>query len=69
MIASRAAASGLKERCRSELFTSLVEAKVLVAAYVGGYNHERPHSALRYETPAAFAAAQNINPTLTQLGT
>ena len=52
-----------------ELFTSLVEAKALVADYVGSYNNERPHSALRYATPAAFAAAQNINSTLTQLGT
>lgn len=52
-----------------ELFTSLTEAKVLVADYVSGYNHERPHSALNYETPAAFAAAQNVNSTLTQLGT
>ena len=52
-----------------ELFTSLIEAKVLVADYASGYNHERPHSALGYETPAAFAAAQNINSTLTQLGT
>jgi len=52
-----------------EMFTSLIEAKVLVADYVSGYNHERPHSALRYETPAAFAAAQNVNSTLIQLGT
>ena len=52
-----------------ELFTSLMEAKVLVTDYVTGYNHERPHSALAYRTPAAFAAAQNINSTLTQLGT
>lgn len=52
-----------------EMFTSLVEAKVLVAGYVRGYNNERPHSALRYETPAAFAAAQNIDSTLTRLGT
>ena len=52
-----------------ELFTSLVEAKVLVAEYVSSYNHERPHSALQYETPAAFAAAQISNSTLTQLGT
>lgn len=52
-----------------ELFTSLTEAKVLVADYVSGYNHERPHSALQYATPAAFAAAQNSNSTLTQLGT
>lgn len=52
-----------------EVFTSLAEAKVLVADYASSYNHERPHSALRYATPAAFAAAQNCNPTLTQLGT
>jgi len=51
-----------------ELFTSLMEATVLVTHYVTGYNHERPHSALAYRTPAAFAA-QNINSTLTQLGT
>ena len=52
-----------------EVFTSLMEAKVLVADYAKEYNHERPHSALSYETPAAFAAAQNMNPTLIQLGT
>lgn len=52
-----------------ELFTSLTEAKVLVTDYVTGYNHERPHSALAYRTPAAFAAAQNINSTLIQPGT
>jgi transposase InsO family protein len=52
-----------------EVFTSLEEARVLVTDYVSGYNHERPHSALDYETPAAFAAAQNVNSTLTQPGT
>ena len=57
------------ELLNRELFTSLAEAQVLVADYVGGYNDERPHSALDYETPAAFAAAQNSNSTLTQLGT
>ncbi len=57
------------ELLNRELFTSLAEAQVLVADYVGGYNDERPHSALGYETPAAFAAVQNSNSTLTQLGT
>lgn len=39
-----------------ELFTSLSEAKVLVEQYRVEYNHERPHSALGYRTPAEFAA-------------
>lgn len=39
-----------------ELFTSLHEAKVLVEQYRLEYNHERPHSALKYKTPAEFAA-------------
>jgi transposase InsO family protein len=41
-----------------EIFTTLVEAKVLVSDYVRQYNVERPHSALEYRTPAAFVAAQ-----------
>jgi len=40
-----------------ELFTSLAEAKVLVEQYRLAYNHERPHGALGYRTPAEFAAA------------
>ncbi len=39
-----------------ELFTDLREAKVLAAAWQSAYNHRRPHSALAYQTPAAFAA-------------
>lgn len=41
-----------------ELFTSLTEAKVLVEEYRREYNTSRPHSALGYLPPAAFAAAQ-----------
>jgi putative transposase len=41
-----------------EVFTTLTEAKVLVADYRRHYNVERPHSSLRYQTPAAFLAAQ-----------
>lgn len=40
-----------------ELFTSLGEAKVLVEQYRLAYNHERPHSSLKYQTPAEFAAS------------
>lgn len=39
-----------------ELFTSLQEAKVVLEDYRLEYNHHRPHSALAYQTPAAFAA-------------
>lgn len=42
-----------------EVFTTLTEAKVLVADYRRHYNTERPHSALSYQTPAAFVVAQN----------
>lgn len=39
-----------------ELFADLREAQVLAAAWQNEYNHRRPHSALAYQTPAAFAA-------------
>jgi len=45
------------ELLKREVFTSLTEAKVLVEQYRRSYNEERPHSALGYWTPAAFAAA------------
>jgi putative transposase len=35
---------------------SLAYARVEIAAWVEDYNRERPHSALGYTTPAAFAA-------------
>lgn len=40
-----------------EVFTSLMEARVLLEAYRKEYNHRRPHSSLGYRTPAAFAAS------------
>ena len=39
-----------------ELFTSVLEAKVLVREYKQEYNQQRPHSSLNYQTPTAFAA-------------
>ncbi len=44
------------ELLNREEFATLKEAKVLVEDYRQEYNHRRPHSSLRYRTPAAFAA-------------
>ena len=44
------------ELLKREVFTNLLEAKVLVEEYRSHYNQERPHSALGYRTPAEFAA-------------
>jgi transposase InsO family protein len=40
-----------------ELFTSLLEAQVVTEDWRVEYNESRPHGALGYETPKAFAAA------------
>jgi len=45
---------------KREVFTDLLEAKVLIEDYRGHYNHQRPHSALGYRTPAEFAAATDL---------
>jgi transposase InsO family protein len=50
------------ELLNREIFTSLDEAKVLVAQYRLEHNHERPHSSLAYRTPAEFGAEQLAGP-------
>ncbi len=49
------------ELLKSEVFVDLLEAKVLIEDYRGHYNHQRPHSALGYQTPAEFAAAAELD--------
>ncbi|MGH9490575.1 MAG: IS3 family transposase [Terriglobales bacterium] len=47
-----------RDEClNANLFRTLVDARCATAEWRRFYNHERPHSALRYATPAAFAAA------------
>jgi transposase InsO family protein len=47
------------ELLNETLFMSLDHARIAIAAWVEDYNQHRPHSALGYNTPAAFAAALN----------
>jgi putative transposase len=50
------------EVLKREVFTNLLEAKVLVEDYRSYYNHHRPHSALLgYRTPAEFIAAADLD--------
>ena len=44
------------ELLNRELFLSLEEARWVIDRWRLDYNHHRPHSALDYQTPAAFAA-------------
>ncbi len=44
------------ELLNEALFFSLDHARKTIAAWVDDYNTTRPHSALKYQTPAAFAA-------------
>jgi putative transposase len=45
------------ELLKREVFSGLLEAKILVEEYRNHYNQERPHSALGYLTPAEFGAS------------
>lgn len=45
------------ELLNESLFQALGHARIEIAAWVADYNTERPHSALGYRTPAAFAAS------------
>ena len=44
------------ELLNETLFRGLDHAREAVATWVADYNHRRPHSAIGYDTPAAFAA-------------
>jgi transposase InsO family protein len=47
----------LREECLDlHWFSSLEDAKINIEAWRKDYNEQRPHSALRQETPRAFAA-------------
>ena len=56
------------ELLNREQFATLKEAKVLVEDHRLAYNHQRPHSALNYMTPAAFAASSRAAAPLAPLG-
>ncbi len=45
------------ELLNRELLLSLAEARWVIDRWRLDYNHHRPHSALEYQTPAAFAAS------------
>uniref|UniRef100_UPI00242FE269 integrase core domain-containing protein n=1 Tax=Pandoraea pnomenusa TaxID=93220 RepID=UPI00242FE269 len=48
-----------RDECLNEhWFTTLAQARVVIAAWRQDYNEARPHSALNYQSPAEFAAKQ-----------
>ena len=48
------------ELLNREVFADLLEAKVLIEDYRGHYNHQRPHGALGYLSPAEFVAVADL---------
>ena len=54
------------ELLNRELFLSRAEARWVIDRWRLDYNHRRPHSALDYQTPAAFAArcCSSVRPTV-----
>jgi transposase InsO family protein len=50
------------ELLETEVFETLKEAKELATDWRLDYNHHRPHSSLKYMTPATFAASLSPPP-------
>jgi putative transposase len=48
------------ELLERELFVNLKEAQILLEDYRDHYNHNRPHGALGYLTPAEFASMEAL---------
>lgn len=47
----------LRDECLNlHSFWSLIHARVVISDWKDTYNHDRPHSSLGYQTPAAYAA-------------
>jgi putative transposase len=50
----------MRDECLNEhLFFSMNHARAIVAGWVEDFNTARPHSAIGYMTPAAYAATLN----------
>jgi transposase InsO family protein len=57
--------SRLRAECLdAEVFFNLNDSQLKLGIYRRYYNHERPHSALNYLSPAAFAAQATKNMTV-----
>ncbi|MGV3655015.1 MAG: integrase core domain-containing protein, partial [Noviherbaspirillum sp.] len=53
-----------RDECLNEhWFTSLAQARAVIAAWRNDYNEARPHSALNYLCPAEFAATHRTTST------